>query len=750
MRYLFFFLCLLFIVSCHKDDFNQNETVLTTFTAQVVTEINGSILGQVIDENNKPVADATVQIYSATTKTNAYGVFAFENVKMDQNGTYLTVRKQGYFLGSDMIYPKSARTYSDVRLMSLEKGKVLDATKGGAITISGGGTLIFPPAAIVDAGGATYNGQVEVSAKLISPADPFLNALMPGALVADAKDGNTVVLGTAGMFAVELRTDTGEELNLGNNKSVSFSIPALSTTKPASIGLWSFDESKGRWREEGVAVLSNGFYEGTVNHFSFWNCDAPFPLVEVCGKVVNHDNEAVKNAWITVEADGLYSATGSTDEEGVFCGKMPKGKKLTFSVRTGGYCTNPVFTTMVDPLSNNTQLNPFVIDIVNQQLLIKGKVVCGSNEVATAVVVFEAGNIRKVFKADANGFFDEDLSWLLCEDFDSYSLFAYDEVSGEAGQPISKNVGDSSASLLDICGNGCAFTGSVNYDCNRVMSVAVSNGSGIYTYKWSNGKTDASFQIGELDSAFTLYCVTVTDETAACSKTYCIEYKGVISLYMDGGECSSELRPYIYGGVQPYSYAWSNGSTTPFISIAQPGSYCVTVTDANGCTASKCSQISGPPLFVNTTTNSCSKETFSLVTSPFTGGTIYLSNGTNLPLTSTQNLSVFNTGFQFNMLISNNNCEKVFYINLPHTDSLSVTAFKTSCGTCDDGYATVSTGTECYECTIGDVKIFKSTDLNTDLSAANAAKALSKGLYYAVVTDKFTGCYIGFKKFEIN
>ena len=748
MRSIFFLVCLLFIASCHKDDFSQNETLLTTFTAQVVTEINGSILGQVVDENNKAVADAIVQIYSATTKTNQFGIFSFENVKMDQNGTYLTVRKQGYFLGSDMIYPKSARTYSDVRLMSLEKGKVLDAKNGGAINISGGGTLIFPPSAIVDAGGATYNGEVEVSAKLISPSDPFLNALMPGALVADAKDGKTVVLGTAGMFAVELRTSSGEELNLGNNKSVSFSIPALSNNKPSSIGLWSFDESKGRWREEGLATLSNGFYEGTVNHFSFWNCDAPFPLVEVCGKVVNQDNLPIKNAWITVDAEGLYSAVGQTDEEGVFCGKMPKGVKLTFSVRTGGYCTNPIFTTMVDPLSNNTQLNPFVVTLSNQQLLVKGQVVCGNNEVAKAVVVFEAGNIRKIFRANETGNFEEDLSWLLCEDFDSYNLFAYDEVSGQAGSPVTKNVGDNSATQLNICDAGCAFTATISYNCDRLMSVSVTNGSGNYAYKWSNGKTDPSFEIGELDSAYTVYCVTVTDQTADCSKVFCLEYKGVMSVYMEGG-CTNELRPYVYGGVPPYSYNWSNGSTSPTISVAQAGSYCLTITDANGCSVSKCAEIFGPTLHVEPVSGSCEKDKFSLITSPFNQGTIFAGNGVQIPLNNTQNLSVFNTGLQFSVLLSNNNCEKSFYISLPSVDSLIVTPYKTSCGTCNDGYVVVTTGTNCNQCAVGDVKIFKSTDLNTDLSAANAAKTLGKGLYYAVVTDKNTGCYIGLRKFEI-
>lgn len=56
------------------------------------------------------------------------------------------------------------------------------------------------------------------------------------------------------MFAVELRSTSGEELQLGNGKKVSFSIPAQSKSKPATIGLWSFDESKGRWKEEGIPV----------------------------------------------------------------------------------------------------------------------------------------------------------------------------------------------------------------------------------------------------------------------------------------------------------------------------------------------------------------------------------------------------------------------------------------------------------------------------------------------------------------
>ena len=212
---------------------------------------------------------------------------------------------------------------------------------------------------------------------------------MPGALVADAKDGKTVVLGTTGMFAVELRTSSGEELNLGNKKVFRFQFRPSAITNPLQLVCGhsmnpKADGGKKDWQTCQMAFMK------APSTISVLELDAPFPLVEVCGKVVNQDNLPIKNAWITVDAEGLYSASAKLMKRGSFCGKMPKGVKLTFSVRTGGYCTNPIFTTMVDPLSNNTQqLNPFVVTLSNQQLLVKGQVVCGNNEVAKAVVVLK-------------------------------------------------------------------------------------------------------------------------------------------------------------------------------------------------------------------------------------------------------------------------------------------------------------------------------------------------------------------------
>jgi glucuronoarabinoxylan endo-1,4-beta-xylanase len=57
------------------------------------------------------------------------------------------------------------------------------------------------------------------------------------------------------------------------------------------------------------------------------------------------------------------------------------------------------------------------------------------------------------------------------------------------------------------------------------------------------------------------------------------------TLYIGYGPTSLTLQAIANGGVAPYSYNWSTGQTSQIISINAAGTYTVTVTDINGCTA---------------------------------------------------------------------------------------------------------------------------------------------------------------------
>ncbi|MFM7730094.1 MAG: MopE-related protein, partial [Flavobacteriales bacterium] len=115
----------------------------------------------------------------------------------------------------------------------------------------------------------------------------------------------------------------------------------------------------------------------------------------------------------------------------------------------------------------------------------------------------------------------------------------------------------------------------------------------------------------------------------------------------------------VSGGVAPFTFAWSNGATTEDLAAVAPGTYSVTVTDANGCTATASAVVGNlgqtvpaAPTAISGPNGVCRNSTGNVFTAtPVAGATSYLwtlpTGATGSSTTNTITLSfssTYNTG----------------------------------------------------------------------------------------------------------
>jgi hypothetical protein len=751
-----FLLAIIMMMSCHKDTETYSSETIKVHTPLVLKEIVGTVIGYVYDEKNLPVADADVVLYSGATKTNKHGVFTFENIKLDQQGTYIRISKNGFYHASDFIYPaeQSTITYSQIKAVKLENGTSLDANAGGSVSVAGGAKVTFPQGAISDSKGNIYTGKVNVFATYLHPEDRELGNVMPGGLLADAANGNTVSLGTLGMIGVEIRDLQGNKLNVANGKKASIEFPSNTSYKPSEIPLWSFDEVKGRWKEEGKAFLSGNKYTGEVSHFSFWNIDAPFPLVDICGKLEYEDGTPAGNISIKVEADGIGAHFGLTNIKGEFCGKMPKGKRLKITAYHAA-CKNDISEINVGPFDIKTVLDNIKIKPI-KTFKIKGKIQCNNNAVSNGIAIIKVKESTLVIKAEGDGSFSADLSPFLCGEDAPVTIFGFDNKTTDTSPSINVTSTTAQNVILNVCTTTCDLKAELVYDCNNTITANVTGGSGNYTYTWKDypGK-DKFLVIQGQDSIFEskTFCVTVKDLTNNCEKTFCKEVGGKLIAGIEADCENGKLYAYVRGGIQPIKYKWSDGSTDKEFKAQVDGKYCVTITDASGCTTSVCEEIS-KSINLSTSVASCSKNIFNITSGPFESGKV-LGSGLsgNQDLTFPIKIDVFKTGFNFGIQLKSGKCTVVKQYKLPQLlQGVTTSIINTSCSNCLDGKIniTLNNNATCFECKIGDIKIFKIDDIANDLSVTNKDGKMAKGEYYVVITDAVSGCYLSVIKVKIQ
>ncbi|MBN2682725.1 MAG: PKD domain-containing protein [Bacteroidales bacterium] len=127
---------------------------------------------------------------------------------------------------------------------------------------------------------------------------------------------------------------------------------------------------------------------------------------------------------------------------------------------------------------------------------------------------------------------------------------------------------------------------------NGSATVSGTGGTGTYTFLWNVAAGSQTTATATNLGAGT-YSVTVTDETP-CSSTANVVITQPLQVTATiaqtnvscNGANDGEAVATVTNGIGIISYQWSNGANTQTITGLNPGTYCVTPSDANGCSVS--------------------------------------------------------------------------------------------------------------------------------------------------------------------
>lgn len=313
----------------------------------IVENVQAGIAGRIIDDQQMPVAGAVVKVGMSHTTTDVNGNFSFSQLSVDRTAALVTAQKEGFFEGLRTIVVTEGKQH-EVLIQLIKRIAVgaFSGSTGGTVHIpEAGGSLVFEGHTLMNpVNKAGYSGNVTVHAAFINPTASNFQDILPGALRGIDANNNITGLQSFGMLAVELSGTNGEKLQLAGGKKATlhFPIPAtLQGEAPATIPLWFLNDSTGLWQEEGVATKAGNEYIGQVGHFSFWNCDAPFPVVEFSATVKSQAGEALpqlKTEILTSTGNNNIPGSGYTNEQGIVSGLIPANQSLTLKVydRCGG------------------------------------------------------------------------------------------------------------------------------------------------------------------------------------------------------------------------------------------------------------------------------------------------------------------------------------------------------------------------------------------------------------------------------
>lgn len=329
-------LLLVTIFSCKKD----TEDFIVTDDDE---KHNAKIVGIILDENKLPLEGAVASFNGASTTTDRFGIYEFDNVQVGSQHNFIRLSKAGYIDGFRTFRTQQNGTLNQRTQLIKEDYSYSFNSGNGEKIVADNVSLTFPSNAIKDDNtGDNYTGTVSLSIAYIGPFDVDR---MPGDLSAVDQNEELVTLTSYGMVSVNMKGEAGQKLQIkeGSTVTMTAEIPdLLQSDAPSSMPMWHFNTSTGLWEENGAATKTGNTYSAEIPHFSTWNFDIPNSAIIVSGKLTDKNGVALSNALIApFSANGRRGGVFYTNEDGTFSTRLPANTVVDLHL-SGSSCADPI------------------------------------------------------------------------------------------------------------------------------------------------------------------------------------------------------------------------------------------------------------------------------------------------------------------------------------------------------------------------------------------------------------------------
>lgn len=447
--------------SCRKDYAHENYTEEEKpIIPDLSVKIQASVAGFVTNENGEAVFNAEVAAGNKTATTDEFGYFHISDASLPEIAGFIKVKKNSYFTGyKTFLAEQGKENFVRIKLLPQNNAATIDAGSGGSVDLPGGTRLTLPPAAVVIASsGASYTGAINVSTHFIDPTNVQNSRLQsPGDGRGIDEKGHLQLLNTYGILAVELTGNSGQLLQIAAGKQATIVLPipsSMTASAPATISLWSFDETNGLWKQEGTATKSGNSYTGTASHFSFWTGAVAIPLIQFTAQIVNPSLQPIANAAIGIRGvdepfNAGYGRFGYSDANGYVTGSIPANRQLLLNVLTP--CETEAYSHSFNSGSSDIDLGTLTGNLGQGMVTISGNALDCNNQPVTNgyVQTYDNGFNNRI--NIVNGTFS--FTGLACTNT-AVSYVAIDKNANQQGAPqsISLVAGLNDLGTITSCG----------------------------------------------------------------------------------------------------------------------------------------------------------------------------------------------------------------------------------------------------------------------------------------------------------